>query len=1069
MKNILGSLLLSSLVLVSVAQKIELVQNFGHNESVTDIAISPNSKYLLSTDWGGSAKLWDKELAKEIRTINTGNTSKIFAPDSKSFFSLYGTQVIQWSIETGDKIATFDGSKSRITNIAVNSAGSKLIAGNIKGEILIFSIDTKKLIKTVSPKVKVDNEYRFAIDPNNNTVVYGDYYLDNIFKPEVWDFENGKKLFSLNTEGTYYKIDFSANGKYLVAAICKSVYMNNRDQYLQVFDLKTGTLVAETSTYTQTPIEDGRVYYVDFDVDNNRIIFTSHTQVRAFDLNSKTITMLHKSYPGIYATYPVKNTFYCTNGSYLFTIDPVSGNVLKKYYSLSNYISASQLSNGKSIIAIGATNEIKLFNMETGRKVNSIKGNFNKLSNLFFNANDEKIAAVSGSIFSNDTMTVKIYDIASGREIKSFSKYTEGPSSFTMNSSLSDIVINYGELKWGKVESYSIETGYLNFSKTDFDRCVTSSCFIDNDSKILVSAGKSCSILNSATGAQLKNYSLANYNGIESKSFGNKSEILSFSYKGYVGELILWDYKTGKTIKKFDNLGYPGHISALSPDNGTIASFTKSAKVYNVKNIDIWDVTSGRQKGNIEFNSRCVDIYFSKNGDKLYTVSDVGEVAVWDTKSFNKICALATTKGEGWVIYSPNGQFDGNQEGISYLHFVKGVDILPLESLYEQYYTPNLMERILGGDSSWGSALEIMKLAPAPEVKILNPANLSVLSTQTITISVQATDKGGGIDEIRLYHNGKLLDGTTRGFKQVGQEQKFTLTLTNGENRIKATAFNTQRTESIPFEITVNYTAPQVVKPNMFILAIGINSYLNPKYNLNYAKNDAESFVSSLSAGAKTLFGNVDVTFISDNKATREGIVAAIEKIKASVKAEDVFVFYYAGHGAMSSGNDTEKSQFFLIPYNVTKMYEADEILKKSGISASEIGEFSKTIKAQKQLFVLDACQSGGAMQTLAMRGAAEEKAIAQLARSTGTYFIAASGSEQFATEVAELGHGIFTYSLLEAIKGACKTQDGKVTVNLLKSCVEDLVPELSTKHKGQPQFPTGYGFGQDFPIVIAK
>jgi uncharacterized caspase-like protein len=150
-------------------------------------------------------------------------------------------------------------------------------------------------------------------------------------------------------------------------------------------------------------------------------------------------------------------------------------------------------------------------------------------------------------------------------------------------------------------------------------------------------------------------------------------------------------------------------------------------------------------------------------------------------------------------------------------------------------------------------------------------------------------------------------------------------------------------------------------------------------------------------------------------------------------------------------------------------MYEADEMLKKLGISANEIGEFSKNIKAQKQLFVIDACQSGGAMQTLAMRGAAEEKAIAQLARSTGTYFIAASGTEQFATEVSELGHGVFTYAVIEALKGSCKSQDGRVTVNLLKSCVEDLVPELSKKHKGQPQFPTGYGFGMDFPIVIVK
>jgi len=36
-------------------------------------------------------------------------------------------------------------------------------------------------------------------------------------------------------------------------------------------------------------------------------------------------------------------------------------------------------------------------------------------------------------------------------------------------------------------------------------------------------------------------------------------------------------------------------------------------------------------------------------------------------------------------------------------------------------------------------------------------------------------------------------------------------------------------------------------------------------------------------------------------------------------------------------------------------------------------------------------------------------------------------------------------------------------------SYLNDRVPELSEKHKGQAQYPTSYGFGQDFPIVIIK
>ncbi|MDX1462954.1 MAG: caspase family protein, partial [Marinirhabdus sp.] len=126
-------------------------------------------------------------------------------------------------------------------------------------------------------------------------------------------------------------------------------------------------------------------------------------------------------------------------------------------------------------------------------------------------------------------------------------------------------------------------------------------------------------------------------------------------------------------------------------------------------------------------------------------------------------------------------------------------------------------------------------------------------------------------------------------------------------------------------------------------------------------------------------------------------------------------------------------------------------------------------IPAQKQLFILDACQSAGALNTVALRGAAEEKAIAQLARSTGTHWLTASGSEQFATEFDELGHGVFTYALLEALSGKADSGDNRITVNEIKAYIESRVPEISQQYKGSPQYPSSFGFGQDFPVSIKK
>jgi uncharacterized caspase-like protein len=168
----------------------------------------------------------------------------------------------------------------------------------------------------------------------------------------------------------------------------------------------------------------------------------------------------------------------------------------------------------------------------------------------------------------------------------------------------------------------------------------------------------------------------------------------------------------------------------------------------------------------------------------------------------------------------------------------------------------------------------------------------------------------------------------------------------------------------------------------------------------------------------------------------------------------------------MSDGPDNE---FYIVPHDVTQLYGNEPLLKEKAISANEIKNLSMSINAQKQVFIVDACHSAGALTSAVTRGAAEERAIGQLARSTGTFWLTAAGSDQFATEFEQLGHGVFTYSLLEALQGkdAGIITDGSLTIRELSSYIELRVPELSRKYKGNPQYPASFSFGNDFPILI--
>jgi Caspase domain len=445
-------------------------------------------------------------------------------------------------------------------------------------------------------------------------------------------------------------------------------------------------------------------------------------------------------------------------------------------------------------------------------------------------------------------------------------------------------------------------------------------------------------------------------------------------------------------------------------------------------------------------------------------------------------------------VITPSGRFDGSKGAQELMYFVKGETTIPLSAMFEKFYTPRLLKRILDGEKIDHVEVDVTKIKSPPSVKIGVPAqqrNLIVeddkpsvrryqMTSDKITLTVQADCPSDGVSEIRLFHNGKTLGNGTRNLVveddskfEKTKIQSFDIQLVEGENSFRAIALNSEKTESQPDEILINYKVSNTSNTQnteggvtLHLVVIGINKYKNAKYNLNYATADATSFKEEITKVGSSIFSKTNPIFIGDEKATKAGIITELEKIKAAANPKDVFIFYYAGHGVLN-----EKKEFFLVPHDVTQLYGNDDALAQKGLSANQLQQFSKDIKAQKQLFILDACQSAGALdQVVAMRGAAEEKAIAQLARSTGTHWLTASGSEQFASEFQQLGHGTFTYVLLQALSGkADKGGDKKITVKELDTYLQEYVPELTAKYKGTPQYPASYGFGNDFPIGVVK
>ncbi len=292
-----------------------------------------------------------------------------------------------------------------------------------------------------------------------------------------------------------------------------------------------------------------------------------------------------------------------------------------------------------------------------------------------------------------------------------------------------------------------------------------------------------------------------------------------------------------------------------------------------------------------------------------------------------------------------------------------------------------------------------------------------------------------------------------------------TIPLIDGPNKIRAVAASTDQTESNPVEVIYTYKKPAPPKPNMYVLGIGINEYLNAKYNLNFCVADCRGFLQTIGEKAAKIFDTVSVSVLLNADATRDKVTQTLESMKKRINPEDVFVFFYAGHG-IALENEDGKTEFYYVLHDVTQMTDVSKC-QASGLSGEEMRQALKTIQATKQILFVDACNSGAFAQSFAVRGAAEENALAKLSRASGSVIIASTTSTQFAREFAELNHGVFTYTLLEALSGKASKENGEISVARIKEYIDDYVPQYTKQYQGEAQWPTTFMFGMDFPIGV--
>lgn len=262
---------------------------------------------------------------------------------------------------------------------------------------------------------------------------------------------------------------------------------------------------------------------------------------------------------------------------------------------------------------------------------------------------------------------------------------------------------------------------------------------------------------------------------------------------------------------------------------------------------------------------------------------------------------------------------------------------------------------------------------------------------------------------------------------------------------------------------------------NRWAVVIGVGAHDDQKRiaPLPYAARDADAIYAFLTTRGG--FDRDRVVLLTDqtpDKPTTNNIKIAFERIARRAQKNDFVMMYFAGHGAPAA-DPTGRSPDGLQRVLVTRDANPDFLIS-TAVPMSHFQDVFATIEAEHVIVVLDTCFSGAAggrtfsLQALRAGPSAEAKYMEMLAGSSGRAIVTASGPSEVSLELPDLKHGLFTYHLLEGLRGAADDdRDGIVTLNELYRYVSRVVPQQA-RERGGFQRPTMTGVVQgELPLVI--
>ncbi len=918
---------------------------------------------------------------------------------------------------------------ARITRIGVDRKETILVTGSNDNTVRVWDLATGDLRKVLRVPINRANDRKIcgtAVSPDGNTVAAGEYTGTNskgLYSIYLFSLPSGilkARISGLPNSITH--LAFSENGRYLAATLGG----------------KNGVRIYTTSNW-QLAVKDAdygfHSYWADFDPTGRLATTCFDGFIRLYDRAFRLIAK--KKGPG--GNLPFSAVF-----------SPDGGRVAVGYF------------RAKKVDVLSGADLSHLFSPDVTGVYNGY------LNSVAWSADGQRLFA-GGKRYANGMY--HIYPIRQwGNAGRGSYRDLIGSQDTIMHIlSLSDWRTVYGacDPAWGVLDRDGKRVRFVAADLAVFAEIFRRNLLLSNDARSIYFffefGGKRPAIFSTQDRTLTLDPGPVNFNPpiTQALNLFITGGIDTFTPRLNAAPLKLNQYENSRSL-------------AIAPDHQSFILGTDFYIRHYDKNGDrIWKVPTGAP-------AWCVNV----SGDGRTAVAAIGDGTIrWYRMTDGKeLLALFPHKdGKRWVLWTPSGYYDASAGGDELIgwHVNRGrdktPDFFPASRFRSVKYRPDVVSKVLEthseaealrlADADAGrrrQEADIQQLLP-PVVTLLSPEDGATFSDTETTIRYSVRSPSiEPVTSVKVLIDGRPLPGR-RGLKRkkAGKSGAFTVTLPEKDCEIAVIAEN-RLASSDPATARLKWQGrkPQmeeyVIRPNLYVLAVGVSRYDRAEMRLDFPAKDAQDFAAILQRQKGKLYRDVVVHLVTDENAAQSDVLDGLDWIERETTDNDVAAIFLAGHGI----NDRDGDYYFL-PKNADP-----DRLRRTGVPYAVIKDVASGLPG-KVLFFIDTCHSGNVMGT---RRAGPADIIAVVndlsAAENGVVVFASSTGNQYSLENSAWGNGAFTKALVEALSGnADYTKDGNISINEMDLYLSERVKKLTD---GQ-QTPTTSkpDTVPDFPVAV--